>query len=132
MKAISSFIGGQWIGPEQRESFPNFNPALGAPYAQVAKNTVQDVNDAVISAQKALHGPWAQMALSDRVALLEKVADTIMARFDDFLAAEMADTGKPVSLASQIDIPRGAANFRIFARMAASSGSESFFTDTLF
>ena len=30
--------------------------------------------------------------------------------FDDFLAAEMADTGKPKSLASHIDIPRGAAN----------------------
>ena len=36
-------------------------------------------------------------------------------RFDEFLDAEVADTGKPVSIASHIDIPRGAANFRVFA-----------------
>jgi hypothetical protein len=34
-------------------------------------------------------------------------------RFDDFLQAEIADTGKP-PMASHIDIPRGAANFKIF------------------
>ncbi|MBL90632.1 MAG: 2-hydroxymuconic semialdehyde dehydrogenase [Myxococcales bacterium] len=130
MKTIPSLIGGRWIGPENRSQFDNFNPALGVPYAKVVKNSIEDVDEAVQCAKKALHGPWGQMSLGDRVALLEKVADTIMERFDAFLAAEMADTGKPISLASQIDIPRGAANFRIFARMAASMGSDSFFTHT--
>ena len=48
-------------------------------------------------------------------ALLHAVADEIIRRFDEFLEAEVADTGKPVSLASHIDIPRGAANFKVFA-----------------
>ena len=35
------------------------------------------------------------------------------------------DTGKPISLARRVDIPRSAANFRSFAALARSSGSAS-------
>jgi aminomuconate-semialdehyde/2-hydroxymuconate-6-semialdehyde dehydrogenase len=130
MKIIPSFINGEWVGQSGRETFANYDPALGEVYSHVVKNTASDVDEAVGAAKKALHGPWRKMGLNDRVALLEKVADGIMARFDDFLKAEMADTGKPYTTASQIDIPRGAANFRTFARMAASFGADSFMTDT--
>jgi aminomuconate-semialdehyde/2-hydroxymuconate-6-semialdehyde dehydrogenase len=58
--------------------------------------------------------------------MLHAVADEINRRFDDFLAAECADTGKPKSLASHIDIPRGAANFKIFADMVKNVPTESF------
>jgi len=51
-------------------------------------------------------------------------------RFDDFLQAEVADTGKPVSLASHLDIPRGAANFRVFADIVRTYGTESYQLDT--
>ena len=54
------------------------------------------------------------------------MADEINRRFDDFLAAEMADTGKPKSLASHIDIPRGAANFKVFADIIKNVATESF------
>src|SRR5690606_14903380 len=43
-----------------------------------------------------------------------------------FLRAEVLDTGKPVTLAETIDIPRGAANFRVFADMAAADAEEAF------
>ncbi|HOV03355.1 MAG TPA: 2-hydroxymuconic semialdehyde dehydrogenase, partial [Kaistiaceae bacterium] len=39
---------------------------------------------------------------------------------------ECADTGKPMSLASHVDIPRGAANFKIFADIIKNVGSEFF------
>lgn len=54
------------------------------------------------------------------------MADEITRRFDDFLAAEMADTGKPKSLASHIDIPRGAANFKVFADIVKNVPAEGF------
>jgi acyl-CoA reductase-like NAD-dependent aldehyde dehydrogenase len=47
------------------------------------------------------------MSVVRRTELLHAVADEINRRFDDFLEAELADTGKPRSLASHIDIPRG-------------------------
>lgn len=70
------------------------------------------------------------MSVAERCALLHKVADAIEARFDDFVAAEMADTGKSLQQARTIDIPRGAANFRIFADMAKNRGDECFHTHT--
>ena len=57
------------------------------------------------------------MPQADRLKLLAAAADGIRRRFDDFLAAKF-DTGKPVSWASKIDIPRGAANLQLFADLA--------------
>ena len=44
-----------------------------------------------------------------------------MKRFDDFLEAEVLDTGKPYSVASHVDIPRGSANFKVFADVIRST-----------
>ena len=66
------------------------------------------------------------MSEQERSALLRKVADGIMRRFDEFLAAEVRDTGKPASLASHIDIPRGAANFNVFADQILTLSTETF------
>ena len=54
------------------------------------------------------------------------MADEINRRFDDFLEAECLDTGKPMSLASHIDIPRGAANFKMFTDVAKTISTECF------
>ena len=66
------------------------------------------------------------MSEQERSALLRKVADGIMRRFDEFLAAEVRDTGKPASLASDIEIPRGAANFNVFADQILTLSTETF------
>ena len=68
--------------------------------------------------------------IRERAARLHKVADAIEARFDCFVAAEVADTGKPVALASKLDVPRAAANFRVFADVIKTAGLESFQTET--
>ncbi len=51
-------------------------------------------------------------------------------RFDCLVAAEVADTGKPVALASRLDVPRAAENFRVFAEVIKTAGVESFQTET--
>ena len=85
-----------------------------------------EVDAAVAAAQAALDGPWGRMTVNERTDLLNKVADEITRRFDEFLDAECADTGKPKSLASHIDIPRGAANFKIFADVIKNAPTEAF------
>jgi Aldehyde dehydrogenase family len=50
---------------------------------------------------------WGRLSAADRTALLHKVAVRMAARFDDFLEAEIADTGKSYPQARNIDIPRG-------------------------
>ena len=88
------------------------------------------VDAAVEAARKALRGEWGRLAVRERAARLRRVADAIEARFDNFVAAEVADTGKPIGLASRLDVPRAAANFRAFADLIANAGLESFQTET--
>jgi len=70
------------------------------------------------------------IGVRERATRLHKVADAIEKRFDCFVQAEVADTGKPVSLASRLDVPRAAANFHVFADLVKMSGLESFQTET--
>src|ERR1043166_6362581 len=98
--------------------------------AQVTEADRGLVDAAVQAARRALHGEWGRLSPRDRAARLYKVAGAIEARFDYFVAAEGADTGKPVSLASRLDVPRAAANFRVFADLIKTAGLESFQTDT--
>ena len=106
------------------------NPADGSVIAQVAEADEGLVDDAVSAARRALRGEWGRLTIQERAARLHKVADTIEARFDCFVAAEVADTGKPVALASRLDVPRAAANFRAFADVIKTAGLESFQTET--
>ena len=110
-KLFRNYVNGQFVrGPRE---FADINPADGSVIAQVSEADESLVNQAVESARHALSGNWGRVPIPNRAALLHKVADGIEARFNEFVQAEVADTGKPVSLASKIDVPRGAANFRI-------------------
>ena len=62
--------------------------------------------------------------------MLRRIADRIADRFDDLLAAEVGDTGKPEAQARALDVARAIANFRSFADILANQGSTSFLTDT--
>ena len=128
VKSILNYIDGQFVRGKQE--FADVNPADGSLIAQVTEADHGLVDAAVQAARKALRGEWGRLAIRDRAARLYKVADAIEARFDCFVSAEVADTGKPVALASKLDVPRAAANFRAFADLIKSAGLESFQTDT--
>src|SRR5450432_1062360 len=110
--------------------FADVNPADGSTIAQVSEANEDIVDRAVCAARKALRGDWGRLTARDRAVCLNRAADAIEARFDSFVAAEVADTGKPIALASKLDVPRAVANFRTFADLIKSAGLESFQTET--
>ncbi|MGO4156021.1 2-hydroxymuconic semialdehyde dehydrogenase [Cupriavidus sp. YAF13] len=124
MKEFKNFINGEWVATHRQ--FDDRNPVDNSLIARVHEAGKPEVDAAVAAAKQALKGPWGQMTVAQRVELLHAVADGINRRFDDFLQAEIADTGKPHSLASHIDIPRGAANFKVFADLIKNVPAESF------
>ena len=126
MKEVKHYINGQYVGSASGSMFDNINPATGEVISQVHEAGEAEVDAAVQAARAALKGPWSKMTLDERSKILHAVADGINARFDEFLEAECADTGKPKSLASHIDIPRGAANFKVFADMVKNVATEAF------
>ena len=128
MKLFHSYIDGRFV-PGIRE-FPDINPADGTLIGNVSEADSSMVEAAVLAARKALNGDWGRFGVRQRAAMLYKVADAIESRFDCFLQAEVADTGKPISLASRLDVPRAAANFRAFADLIKTAGNESYETET--
>lgn len=124
MKQILNFINGEYTAG--RRTFDKVSPLTGRVIAQVHEAGPVEVDAAVAAARAALRGPWARMTVAERVERLYALADGINRRFDDFLEAECADTGKPMSLARHIDIPRGAANFKIFADVVKNVPTEFF------
>ncbi|MDR3483019.1 MAG: 2-hydroxymuconic semialdehyde dehydrogenase [Burkholderiaceae bacterium] len=124
MKQIRNFINGEFVSGSKM--FEKRSPLNNAVIAQVCEAGKDEVDFAVRAARAALHGPWGKLVVADRVDLLYGVANEIVRRFDEFLEAECADTGKPMSLARHIDIPRGAANFKIFADVVKNVPTEFF------
>jgi aminomuconate-semialdehyde/2-hydroxymuconate-6-semialdehyde dehydrogenase len=125
---IPCFVDGVFVaGPGH---LANVNPATGRALTDIATADQSLVDAAVAAARRALQGDWGRMSQAERCRLLVRVAEGIEARADEFVAAEVADTGKPLDHARRIDVPRGAANFRTFAALAEARAMPSFQTQT--
>ncbi|CUJ59399.1 2-aminomuconic 6-semialdehyde dehydrogenase [Achromobacter xylosoxidans] len=126
LKQYRNFINGRFVESEKR--FAGINPATGVQFAEVHEASRAMVDEAIAAGHRAVRG-WGATSVVDRADMLYRIADEIDRRADDFLQAEVSDTGKPVSLASKLDIPRGAANFRIFADILKTAPLETFRTE---
>jgi len=130
LKAVQNFIDGAYVGSSADKTFDKRTPVTGAPIARVTEASEADVDLAVRAARAALAGSWGTITPAERADLLYAVANEINKRFEDFLDAEVADTGKPMSLARHLDIPRGAANFKVFADTVKNVATEFFESTT--
>ncbi|WCL53340.1 2-hydroxymuconic semialdehyde dehydrogenase [Gimibacter soli] len=125
---LRNFVDGAFV--EGRVRFDNVSPVDGSLVARVCEADAATVDAAVRAAKRAQCEVWGRMPAAERAKVLHRIADGIEARFDEFVAAEIADTGKSQHQARTIDIPRGAANFRVFADMVKVAGQECFEMDT--
>jgi aminomuconate-semialdehyde/2-hydroxymuconate-6-semialdehyde dehydrogenase len=123
---LRNFVGGSFV--DGSSTFAKVSPVTGEQIFDVAEADASVVDAAVGAAQAALGGPWGRMGEQERAVVLRRVADELERRFDDLVAAEVGDTGKSISQARTLDIPRGAANFRAFADFATTASTESFTT----
>jgi aminomuconate-semialdehyde/2-hydroxymuconate-6-semialdehyde dehydrogenase len=124
---LGNFIGGRCAPPRTGRYLDNAEPATGKVYSRVPDSGLDDVNDAVAAAQGAFPA-WSGMSAEARSRILLRLADLIERDLDRLAEAESRDTGKPISLARSVDIPRSAANFRFFA--TAVLHTESGFYET--
>jgi aminomuconate-semialdehyde/2-hydroxymuconate-6-semialdehyde dehydrogenase len=124
MDTILNYIAGKFVPSSSDQFIPNVNPAKGEAYSQIPDSNADDVNLAVEAASKALP-TWSKMPVEERAGYLDKIADGIEARLEEFCMAECTDTGKPLQLTEQVDIPRSIQNFRFFASAIRQFSSES-------
>lgn len=124
MKTILNFIDGQFLPPQSQQYLPNFQPATGIVYGQVPDSDDRDVNDAVSAAEKAFPA-WSKITPQKRGVILRKIGNLILENLEELALDECWDTGKPLSLARTVDIPRSAANFHFFADALTQFSSEA-------
>ncbi|MDC0555603.1 MAG: aldehyde dehydrogenase family protein [Candidatus Poseidoniales archaeon] len=122
---LRNYISGEFIEPETGEWLENFSPATGKIIALVPKSGQNDINMAVESAIQALPS-WSALTNVDRANWLDKIADKLETKYEEIAELESKDTGKPISLAREVDAYRSVKNFRFFANMIRNLNEESY------
>lgn len=124
MQKLANFINGEQVAPQSGEYIDNVDPSQGKVYSLIPDSSEADVEAAVAAAEQALP-MWSAMSIDERSAHLARLADAIDERADELAKLESVDNGKPVWLASAVDIPRGSANLRFFSQAITQYASES-------
>ncbi|TMP95913.1 MAG: aldehyde dehydrogenase [Verrucomicrobia bacterium] len=127
---IHNFIDGEFVEPVGGNYLDNIEPATGKPYSQVPDSDAADVDLAVAAAEKAF-ADWSRKPAAERSKILLRIADLIERDLEKLARAESIDTGKPLSLARSLDIPRAASNFRFFATAILHTETEAHITDNI-
>jgi aminomuconate-semialdehyde/2-hydroxymuconate-6-semialdehyde dehydrogenase len=127
MKQIRNFVNGQYV--DGRSVFDDVDPATGDVVAHVHEADLAVVDAAVTAARAAMTGPWGRATVAQRASLLRRIAAGIEARFEEFVQAEAADTGKPLEVCRTMDVPRAIQNFTSFASTLEATGQASFLTE---
>jgi aminomuconate-semialdehyde/2-hydroxymuconate-6-semialdehyde dehydrogenase len=128
-ETIRCFVDGEFVSSVTMP-MEKISPVDGTVTALVDQAGDALVGQAVTAARRAVDdGPWGASTVAQRATVLRSIATAIEDRFDDFVAAEVADTGRTVAQARELDVPRAVANFRSFADTIAAAGQASFLTD---
>ncbi len=124
LASARNYVDGEFVGTAKQ--FDNICPLNGKVIARVHEADAALVDRAVKAARRALDGPWGRTTPDERAEMLCRVADIIERRFDDFVAAEVADTGRTVDQARKLDVHRGIVNLRTFAKLGSVAHGDFF------
>ncbi len=121
---VLNLIQGKLISAKSGEWLDLTNPSTGNVYGRLPRSGSEDVNLAVESASKAFKN-WSDTPSSERAACLNRLADLVAKNAVLLSCAESTDNGKPISLATSVDIPRAESNLRFYASAIQHFASES-------
>lgn len=111
------YIGGEWTEASDGKRRDIIGPATGTKVADVPEGTIADA-DAAIAAAKAAFPEWSAKSGRERSRILNRVAQLLSERLEDFAQAETLDAGKPILFTRMIDIPTAIEQFEYFAALA--------------
>jgi aminomuconate-semialdehyde/2-hydroxymuconate-6-semialdehyde dehydrogenase len=128
MESINNYIGGEFTAPSSGAYLDNWNAAIGEVYSRVSDSDERDVQLAAAAAVRAFPA-WSDLPAPERARMLRRIGALIRDRQEELARIESVDTGKPVSAALALDIPRSALNFEFFADAITQFSSECHTTD---
>ena len=111
---IRNYIDGAFSDPIGGQFLDNIDPATGNAYGLIPRSQAADV-DLAVAAAKAAFPAWSSLSAAERSSWLMKVSNAIEVKLDALALAESKDNGKPLKLATAVDIPRARDNFKFYA-----------------
>jgi aminomuconate-semialdehyde/2-hydroxymuconate-6-semialdehyde dehydrogenase len=128
MQEVLNTIDGRQAAALSGEWLDDVDPATAETVARVASSDARDVERAVAAAVRAFPA-WSRTPAPERSRALRRLARLIERDLEKLARTESVDSGKPLSAARSIDIPRAVQNFDFFADAATQFSSEAHPTD---
>lgn len=103
---LKFYINGQWVEPRGKRTFDIINPATEEIAGRISLGEKEDIDLAVIAARKAFT-TFSRSTREERIALLEKIVESLKARSNDLAAAITEEMGAPewLSRKTQVTLP---------------------------
>lgn len=121
---LKNWINNAEVAPHGGQYIPTFEPGTGDVFAELARSGAEDIHQAVAAA-RAAQPAWARTDPYERQRVLWRAGEIILERLEELARLEARDTGKPITNARAIDVPRTADTFFYFSGWATKLGGET-------
>jgi betaine-aldehyde dehydrogenase len=116
-RALQNLVGGAASDAADGATIDLVDPSTGEVFATSPRSGAADVDAACRAAATAFES-WRDTTPSDRQRALLKLADLVEEHADELVALESENTGKPVGLTAEEEIPPMVDQIRFFAGAA--------------
>jgi betaine-aldehyde dehydrogenase len=111
------FVDGGYRTGTSGDTHDVVNPADGSVVATAHLASPQDVDDAVAAASRAQR-TWGSATPGERSAALTRLAAAMEARAEEYAQVETSQTGKPIKLTREFDVPGSVDNVAFYSGAA--------------
>lgn len=110
------FINGKWV--KAKKYFNTINPSNEEKISEAAYANKDDINKAVLSAERAYNNVWSKISAKERAKYIFRIARIMQEKAREFAVIESMDGGKPIKESKGVDIPLAIAHFFYYAGWA--------------
>ena len=119
------FINNEWVQSTHGATLAVEDPSTGREIARIVDASDADVDRAVNAARTAFDdGRWSHLPPMARERAILKLADLIEAHTAEFAELEAIDNGKPVGMATVVDVPGAVQHLRYMAGWTSKLGGD--------
>src|SRR3954466_11157139 len=112
-----NIVNGVAFAAADGSTYDLVNPATGEVYAAAPASKAEDVDRAMKAAATAFD-EWGDTTPAERQKALLRMADALEARADEFVRVESENTGKPIQMTADEELPPCVDQLRFFAGAA--------------
>ena len=117
LRKLQNFVDGEFQDSAEGKTAPLINPATGEEFAEAPVSTEADIDRACAAARRGFE-KWRDATPSERSLALLRIADALESRAEEFVALESENTGKPIQLTLEEEVPPMVDQIRFFAGAA--------------